>query len=1039
MPRRDFIKLTGASAAALLTSRLPIIAGPFEAADFEKLIPADKKLRPGWIKSLFERGSRTTYRGAELEKIGMPIGGICAGMLYLGGDGKLWQWDIFNRIYDAGSTGPHYAKPLKPASPLEQGFALRLTTGARTQVRALDRTGWSDITFTGEYPMGFVEYRDPEVPVTVSLEAFSPFIPLNADDSALPVTVMRFTVKNTGKPKVEATLAGWLENAVGLHTGRAGEMLRRNRIDRRVGFTLLECSAEPLLHETRSEKRPEILFEDFEKASYEGWTVDGTAFGPGPIEASKMPAYQGKVGAKGDRLVNSHNTRNGEDVAKGDSHVGALTSKPFPIERDFINFLIGGGPHEGKTCVNLIVDEKVVLSAAGPQANKLRPHCFAVRPWAGKTGRLQIVDHEKGAWGNIGVDEIVFSDEPISGSPVRERPDFGSMGLVLLDSRSDEFALTSLLEGVKAKTVFASTVLKKENEESKPLSEQLCGALGRKFSLATGESATVTFIVTWHFPNLHLGGLANFDGRWYGKKFADTLEVTEYVAANFSRLHGETKLWHETWYQSTLPYWFLDRTFLNTSILASSTCYWLGNGRFYAWEGVGCCAGTCAHVWHYAQAVGRLFPALERSLRETVDYGIGFESSTGRIRFRAEQNNQWAVDAQAGTILRTLREHQMSADSRFLRRLWPRVKQSLEFLMSKDADDDGLIDGPQHNTLDADWFGKVAWLNGLYLAALRAGEEMALESGDNPFAARCRQVFEKGRRNLDETLFNGEYYIQLAEPAHAHTVGSYDGCEIDQVMGQSWAWQVALGRLHDESKIKTALQSLWKYNFTPDVGPYRKAYKPGRWYAMAGEGGLVMCTWPKGESSRVNTGFDYYFNECMTGFEYQVAGHFIAEGMVMEGLAVTRTIHDRYHPTHRNPWNEIECGDHYARAMASYGVFLAACGYEYHGPKGHLGFVPRVSPKDFRAAFTSADGWGSLAQKAEGGRQKIELAVKWGHLRLRTLSFELVGNIAGDELKISANGRPLSARFSSDGKRVEITLESEAEIRAGQTLEVVLS
>ena len=146
--RRQFLELVGATAAATWLANSAAVAGPFEAKDFEKLVPADKRLSPDWIKSLTARGEPTVYRGPELDKIGMPVGGLCAGQLYLGGDGKLWHWDIFNR--HVGTGAEHYARPLTPASPLDQGFALLVADGDRVQVRSLDRTGGSEISLCGQ-------------------------------------------------------------------------------------------------------------------------------------------------------------------------------------------------------------------------------------------------------------------------------------------------------------------------------------------------------------------------------------------------------------------------------------------------------------------------------------------------------------------------------------------------------------------------------------------------------------------------------------------------------------------------------------------------------------------------------------------------------------------------------------------------------------------------------------------------------------------------------------------------------------------------
>jgi uncharacterized protein (DUF608 family) len=1044
--RRDFLKLTSAGAALAAFVPWQTMAGPFTREDFDKLVPADKKLHPDWVESLFERGTRTVYRGAELENIGMPIGGLCAGQLYLGGDGKLWHWDIFNQ--HVGTGAEHYARPMAAGSPLDQGFAIQVTSAGQTQSRPLDRTGWTDISFIGEYPVGFVEYRDPEMPVTVSLEAFSPFIPLDTENSSFPATVMRFTVKNPSAQKVEVELAGWLENAVCLYSARNRELLRRNRVGRRNDFLFLEGSAEPMPAGRQAPARADILFDDFERETYGDWTTTGTAFGAGPVEIEKMPAYQGKVDAHGKRTVNSHASAPDGDVGAKDAATGTLTSKSFTIERHYISFLVGGGAHKGKTCVNLLVDGQAVLSATGESDNRMKTRNWDVRKWEGRRAQIQVVDNETGAWGNISIDDIVFSDQ--SRGPVgalEKESDFGTLGLALLapEKRRDKSSTDSALPALPGSTVpagrFSQPPVSAAGAATRPANLKLTGALARKFSLSAGQSETVTFLVTWHFANLTVSPLP--PGRYYATKFTSAVNVAEKLAANFDSLRAQTMLWHDTWYDSTLPYWFLDRTFLNTSILATATSMRFANGRFWGWEGVGCCHGTCGHVWQYAQAMGRLFPDLERDTRERVDFGLALQPD-GAIRFRAEHNDIPAIDAQAGTILRALREHQVSADAKWLAKNWPGIRKATQWLIAKDADGDGIITGNQHNTLDTDWFGPVAWLSGLYQAALRASEEMALEVGDLDFARQCREIFARGQKRLVADLFDGDYFINQPDPKHTDTINSGTGCHIDQVFGQSWAFQVGLGRTLPEKETVTALKSLWRYNFSPDVGPYREANKPGRWYAMAGEAGLLMCTFPRTDwdyRRAAGKGPDWaagYFNECMNGFEYQAAWHMLAEGLVLEGLAVTRAVHDRYHARRRNPWNEVECGDHYARSMASYGIFLAACGFHYHGPKKRITFAPRLTPADFKAPFTAAEGWGTFTQKRLAGNLQAECAVKWGNLRVQTLALGLADGWQPVQVKVTAAGKAVPATLAIIAGLAEIKLSAPVTLKTGEKLAAVL-
>jgi uncharacterized protein (DUF608 family) len=1037
LSRRDLIKIGSVAAAGSLTVGFqPAMAGPFVAGDFEKLVPADKKLTEAWIRSLYERGEPEWYSREELKHVGMPVGGICCGHVYLSGDGRLWHWDIFNEGIATGTGGPHYAQPMAIKTGIDLGFTIRARVAGKEMIRPLDRIGFPNVRFRGAYPMGFVDYGDDRFPVQVSLEAFSPFAPLEVDDSSLPLTVMRYTVRNTSEQKVDVSLAGQMANPVLQNSGNAGEAEYVNTVSRRKRATCLHYAVEERKPGEGPETRPDVVFEEFESETYENWTVEGTAFGTGPVVASELPSYQGDVGASGKRLVNSHNTRRGEDVAEGDAHIGAMTSQPFKIERRYIHALVGGGSDTEKTALQLLIDDKVVAMLAGRNNNAMQRQTFSVAEHQGETAQLRIVDKGTGGWGNIGVDHIVFSDRPATPpQPLDKRKDMGDMTLAILDHGEGVFAAAEVPDDGEDTLFTLGHKLARSCSSVRPK-----GAVGKTISLAPGEEATVSFAVAWRFPN-SVAPVGK--GHYYAERFASSLAAMDHLADRYDELYARTRLWHETWYDSTLPYWLLDRTFVNTSTLATSTCLRVEGGRFWGWEGVGCCAGTCSHVWHYAQAVGRVFPELERIVRERVDYGLAFQPN-GQIFYRAEFGKHEAIDGQCGTILRVYREHTMSPNDEFLRRIWPQVKTSIQYLIKQDGDANGMLEGKQFNTLDAAWYGPISWLSSLYISALRAGAAMAREMEDGSFARECDTLAERGGQWMSENLFNGEYFYQQRDPAHPEAFGAGIGCHIDQVFGQGWAHQLGLGRVLPKDKTESALRSLWRYNFAPDVAPYREQYTTGRWYAMPGEAGLIMCTFPKGgeqeaRGGKPTHGFAGYFNECMNGFEYQAAGHMIAEGLVQEGLAVTRAIHDRYHPSRRNPYNEIECGDHYARSMASYGVHVSVSGFEYHGPKRHLGFAPKLTPKNFRAAFIAAEGWGRGTQTIEGRQQEVTLDLKKGLLRLRTLALEKPADLNPGKALVGVGNRSAEAKLQVEGNQVTITFAEELLIRAGEQVRVTLS
>jgi uncharacterized protein (DUF608 family) len=1008
------------------------------------------------LNELIAKGSPRVYAGEELIRIAMPVGGIVAGQLYFKGDGSLAHWDIMNgRAFGSSPL-------VRPAVALEQGFAVRVRddVGQLTSF-PLTLDTFPTTTFTADYPAGIVSFKGANnLPLDITLEGIAPFVPLDTAASSIPAAFLRITLKNTGSRAVEGDVLGWLQNGAAHLSGlTAGEGFRTATVRRRPGALAIEFAAVPSaasLADT-GQTPPPILLANFETTDYMGWKPSGEAFGISPVSFDSLPGG-GPKGRAGNACASS--------LPAGLAATGTLESGEFTIERNSLRFLLSGQQDAENLRVELLSGDEVLFSATPNRTDTLMPVIWDLRPHAGKNARLVVTDASSKS--GLIFDQAELLDQKLA--PLVQRPDFGTMALVLLNPPAGAEALPSvdgdLAEGV-APVAAAS---------DRPFDEAQVGALIAQFRLEPGASRSFTFAVAWHFPNfeLHDWGKLQGEGRWYTTQYDSVSAVVDKLAAEGPSLVDTIDLWRNTYYDSTLPRWLLDRSIANVSALATATCFRFADGRFYGFEGVYSFPGTCNHVWHYEEGAGRLFPELEMSLRTKADFvpAVGLKSD-GSIAMRIDGRpgspnplpkqptlfgwgyKHWAsIDGQSGLLLRTYRNHLLGTDDSFVKQYWPQIRLATEWLLAQDSDSDGLPDLVTHHTLDEDIAGPSPWISSLSLAALTAVEKMARIAGDNDFADLCRARAALGRKNFIVKLWNGDRFIHHSPGSEKWRPGSYDGSHIDQVLGQQWAWRTGLGRILPVEETRAALASIFRHNFMTDVGPYYVVpqNKPSRPFAQAGMAGTLVATWPEGSYRPDGSVPDHpwtaghhfhqgFYNETMTGFEHAFASHLIYEGMVAEGLAVARAVHDRHQPDSpkkANPFNEPEAGEHYARAMASYATLLAAGGFSYDGPAGAIAFAPRWQARDFKTAFTAAEGWGSFSQKQGGMAMTASLDLKFGQLELQTLDLVPPVGTTPTEVTASLDGKSVPVALELQSGKARLTFADSLTIAAGQSLVVTL-
>ncbi|MBN1274605.1 MAG: hypothetical protein JXB26_20275 [Candidatus Aminicenantes bacterium] len=651
----------------------------------------------------------------------------------------------------------------------------------------------------------------------------------------------------------------------------------------------------------------------------------------------------------------------------------------------------------------------------------------------------------------------------------------------------DDFSDDGIVEGVK------------DALESPDGRSDVCSLLIQA-ELKPGEEQVIPFYLTWYVPNRenYWNREEEVKGKkfrnYYAARFQNVLDVTRYIIGNISGLYEDTKTFHDILFSSTYPFYVIDALSSQASSLKTNLLLRTEDGKSFGFEGLtddsGCCPMNCTHVWNYENTMAFLFPSLERSFRETDFLHNTFVNGYQVFRTLMPLGPYWwkfkpCADGQMGNIVRVYREWKLSGDTDWLKKLWPKVKKALEFAwkgvgevdeqyewqqnmlkMAWDPDKNGVMEAEQHNTYDIEYYGPNTMTGSLYLAALKASAEMAEYLGEKKEAREYLNLFEQGSKIYENTLWNGDYYIQkvhvldgLTVPEHlkspekvctgpeckgkkspggktpalekGDSVPKYQygsGCLSDQLLGQYLAFVTGLDYVLTPSHVDKALASIYDYNFREDLSGFSNVQ---RVYALNGEAGLLLCSWPQGNRPALPF---VYSDEVWTGIEYQVAASLIYAGHLEKGLKIVQAVRDRYRGYNRNPWDELECGHHYARAMASWALLLALSGFHYDGVNNTMSFSPKINRENFMTFWSTGSAWGRCTLNNSGAT----LDVKYGSLKLKEISFS--SSCPWESLKSClVDSQSIKCEYESDAKKHSVLFSQPVEMKKGQHMKLGIS
>lgn len=561
----------------------------------------------------------------------------------------------------------------------------------------------------------------------------------------------------------------------------------------------------------------------------------------------------------------------------------------------------------------------------------------------GWNGASLILDSEtNGYGGNVNQpipDGILLSNLSLDG----DHPSWGEMALACLDQEPDR-CLAYTGAGELWRMFLSGTLGEARQPGASPKGSTWNSAIAVSGTVKAGESWTRTFAIAWHFPNRYVdwGQIESVvpagKSRFYlGNKYASRGGIAGWLPELKSRLPElrERTLRYAEITGVGLPDSARDAVLSNVANLRTNVCLWTEDGRFYGFEGGhgastwlgehgigGCCPMNCTHVWNYEQALVELWPELFQSMRDT-DWNVNL-SPSGKLPHRVSLpvyvKKYWDVviggpdnPALDGLFAAVLKSYQLARKigPEWLGSVWPQMKRAMDAVVAL-ADEQGVINGEQPNTYDIHLYGPNTFIGSQFLAALLAMSRSAGMLGED--GSGFWGLFELGSQNYDRICFNGEYFVQRVPEGCNEPYQFENGCATDQLLGQWWAHHLGLGYVLPQEHVRSAVQAIMRRNFRTGLEGFKQET---RIFASDHDSGLLVCTYEPGQRREVPLA---YSDEVWTGLEYEFAALCAYEGMPDEALQVIDAARARYDGRERNPFNEIECGDHYIRALSSWSL-----------------------------------------------------------------------------------------------------------------------